>query len=171
LHMDIWKHQYERTHAASSETSLLSATQEKARSINTALTRWKKCWDEDMAVQYPPTSNMSPGSRRIGFCRDSTQFWWLARAFLQPSRVSDCRLAPEDKLRLSMRGLLQARSWTQSDAATRGEELGSVALIDPTYASSEDLVLDMRKLLRPVTDSHHHGNLGGNGSTPYYTRI
>ena len=51
-----------------------------------------------------------------------------------------------------MKGLNLAREWSISDGARRGEEPGSVTLIDEDYASSEPMVLDMRKLLRPLDD-------------------
>ncbi|RMD40134.1 hypothetical protein DV735_g4990, partial [Chaetothyriales sp. CBS 134920] len=137
LHIKIWKLQRERPRDPSAR--------ETFKAIRTALVRWKQCWDQDMRLQYP-----QPGTPRLGFCRDSTPFWWLARAFLQPNRQHDWQLAPDDKLRLTMKGLDQARVWSQTDGAERGEEPGSVALIDPSYSTPEDLVLDMRKLFRPL---------------------
>jgi hypothetical protein len=121
--------------------------------IVTALGKWKQCWDEDMMLQYPPTDGFAP--RRVGFCRDGVQFYWLAKAFLQPNRMRDWRLPTEKKFRLVMKGLSMAREWSLSDGARRGEEPGSVALIDDDYVPSEALVLDMRKLMKPLGDFGH----------------
>src|SRR5271169_4665123 len=51
------------------------------RTIAGALGRWKRMWDDDMQVQYPPVSNDDCVSRRVGFCRDGVHFYWLARGF------------------------------------------------------------------------------------------
>ena len=83
------------------------------------------------------------------------------------------KLAPEDKFRLAMKGLDQARSWSQSDGAIRGEEPGSVALIDPNYATSSEVFLDMRKLFRPLSDLDGPSTFTDqrNNNTPHYTRV
>ncbi|RMZ86822.1 hypothetical protein DV736_g5953, partial [Chaetothyriales sp. CBS 134916] len=150
LHIEIWKLQRDRFAASLAHHQPYNPSAwETFNAINTALVRWKQCWDEDMMLQYP-----QPGPPGVGFCRDSTQFWWLARAFLQPNRHHDWQLAPDDKLRLALKGLDQARVWSLADGAERGEEPGSMALIDPSYSASEDLVLDMRKLFRPLNHTN-----------------
>ena len=171
LHAEIWKLQRDRSFSSPRNSSQSVSVKETSKSINTALIRWKRSWDEDMALQYPQSDGMHLGPRRVGFCRDSTQFWWLARALQQPNRTHDWQLAAEDKLRLTMKGLDQARSWSRTDGAERGEEPGSVALIDPNYAASEDLILDMRKLFRPLSDPDGPIHLNGQSNTPHYTRI
>jgi len=135
--------QHDRWHTEQNTNSL-------QKSISTAVAKWKQCWDEDMALQYPPANMNSLGPRRVGFCRDGVQFYWLAKAFLQPNRMHDWQLPAEKRFRLVMKGLSMAREWSISDGARRGEEPGSVALIDDDYATSEALNLDMRKLMKPI---------------------
>ena len=100
-----------------------------------------------MAIQYPPGNG---ALKHIGFCRDGTQFYWLAKALMQPNRIHDWQLPADNKLRMIMKGLSLAREWTLSDGARRGEEPGHVTLIDDDYATSEPMILDMRKLFRPI---------------------
>ena len=140
---EIWLFQkYRSVHGA-------HIAEEQHRSIIRSLNQWKQCWDTDISLQYPLSSNhVAP--RRIGFCRDGIHFWFLAKALLQPNRMHDHALLPDQKLQLMMKGLGQAKQWSLSDSARRGEEPGSVALIDIDYASSDTLVLDMRKLFRPL---------------------
>jgi hypothetical protein len=66
--------------------------------------------------------------------------------------MHDWQLNPEKKFRLVMKGLNMAREWSISDGARRGEEPGSVALIDDDYVPSEALILDMRKLMKPLNE-------------------
>ncbi|RMZ85886.1 hypothetical protein DV737_g374, partial [Chaetothyriales sp. CBS 132003] len=53
---------------------------------------------------------------------------------------------------LTMKGLDQARVWGQTDGAERGEDPGSVALIDPSCRASQDLVLHMDPSCRASQD-------------------
>lgn len=144
LHNEIWILQKMRS------LQELTDDGEHSRPILQAIARWKQSWDRDMASQYPQTTDAA-GPRRIGFCRDALHFWFLAKALLQPNRMHDWKLGPDQKLRLMMVGLKQARQFCLSDAGRRGEEPGSVSLVDEEYASSQSLVLDMRKLFRPFT--------------------
>lgn len=152
LHAEIWHLQRQRSSALSPTSTAQSEarpTDHFQRSLGTALTKWKQCWDADMALQYPPVGAQAP--RRVGFCRDGVQFYWLAKAFFQPNRALDWKLSAEKRFRLVMRGLSLAREWSLSDGARRGEEPGSVSLIDDDYLTADDVVLDMRKLMKPIS--------------------
>jgi hypothetical protein len=163
LHTQIWEIQRQRSlNSSAPQSPTTSAKSPDAaspgasfhsnsslRSITAALVRWKKMWDEDMQLQYPPTSNPDFVSRRVGFCRDGVHFYWLARAFLQPNRVRDWRLAPDTRFRQVISGLGQVREWSKTDGAQRGEEPGSICDIDIEYGT-ELLELSMAKLFRPL---------------------
>ena len=157
MHAEIWQLQRQRSLSGSPVSPHGRSVQEQntnnfQKSIGTALTKWKQCWDEDMILQYPPNTATDLSARRVGFCRDGVQFYWLAKAFLQPNRMHDWQLPAEKRFRLVMKGLSMAREWSISDGARRGEEPGSVALIDDDYITSEPLILDMRKLMKPLGD-------------------
>ncbi|PGH27041.1 hypothetical protein AJ80_01226 [Polytolypa hystricis UAMH7299] len=138
--------------AASSVTSntravspIMSQANATFVSIMQGLKRWKRVWDEDMALQYPPESTLT---RRFGFCRDAVHYFWLAHVFLRANRMNDWRLAPDVRLVTVMNMLRKVRSFAQSDAAKRGESLGSMSDIDDNFAV-KDLILDMKLLFRP----------------------
>lgn len=153
LHVDIWQIQRQVSLAGSTGNQYPSAeeTNDMYSSIDVALARWKQVWDEDFALQYPPSAHYQPAPRRVGFCRDGVHFYWLARALMQPNRIHDWQLPADDRLRQVLHGLKKAREWSRTDGAKRGEEPGSVAYIDDDYAyASETAELDMRKLFRPI---------------------
>lgn len=156
LHVQIWQFQRRRSGGSPDSSplpngSLQSHLSTMAKSLNSALTKWKQSWDEDIRLQYPPTPASMSLIKRSGFCRDGVHFYWLARAFLQPNRTQDWRLPTETRFRQVLNGLRKARDWSSSDGAQRGEEPGSVADIDDYY-ESEAPELDMRKLFRPLGD-------------------
>lgn len=146
LHTEIWHLQRQRSLEGP------QSHEDSYRFIINGLRKWKQSWDADMALQYPLVHGNPSGPRKVGFCRDGIQFWYLAKALLQPNRMHDWRMPADSRLRLMMKGLSMAREWSLSDGARRGEEPGSVSLIDDSYASSERLILDMRKLFRPLGD-------------------
>jgi len=155
LHIDIWRLQKQKS-SISPNASPYAGTdavnaQNKQRAISLALVRWKQCWDTDLQFQYPSIPGVVLPPKRIGFCRDSVHFFWLAKAFLQPSRTQDWQLPADVRFRQLMRSLQKVRQWSLSDGARRGEEPGSVADIDPKY-DNEELELDMRKLFKPITE-------------------
>lgn len=117
------------------------------KSINNAFDKWKKSWDEDMATQYPPSTNS--GYRRFGFCRDAVHFYWLAKYLLKNTRPLDWQMAPDQRFSQVMTLLKSVRSWVVSDSSKRGEELGSVSDIDQDYGVN-DLTLDMSLLFKPI---------------------
>lgn len=123
----------------------ISASQ-KIKAISNAFEKWKKAWDDDMAIQYPPsTSNY----RRFGFCRDAVHFYWLAKYLLQNPRGFDWQMAPDQRCSQVFTLLKAVKNWVQTDSAKRGEELGSVNDIDKDYGLT-DLTLDMAQLFKPI---------------------
>ncbi|RDL33655.1 C2H2 and C2HC zinc finger [Venustampulla echinocandica] len=141
----------------------LTPTHQLLQTINHAFDKWKKVWDEDMAVQYPPSS--SGGYRRFGFCRDSVHFYCLSKYLIKNNRGLDWKLAPDQRFSQIMNLLKYVKSWVVSDTAKRGEELGSVSDIDNEYGV-RDLTLDMAQLFKPInkhTDSPVAGVHTGGG--------
>jgi hypothetical protein len=163
LHTQIWQIQRQRClsssapqNPAGNSTSSPGAPlllNSPLRTIAGALGWWKRMWDDDMQVQYPPVSNGDCVSRRVGFCRDGVHFYWLARAFLQPNRVRDWQLPADKRFKQVISGLGQVREWSKTEGAQRGEEPGSICDIDMQYGS-DPLELDMTKLFRPLIQFH-----------------
>ena len=120
-------------------------THQILKATTSALSKWKKTWDEDMAIQYPPIPS---AIKRFGFCRDGVHFFWLARAFLRNNRGADWQAAPDSRFSQVISWLKQVRKWVASDNAQRGEEIGSVGDIDESYGV-ENLTLDMKLLFKP----------------------
>ncbi len=176
LHIQTWQIQRQRSTTSSAPQSPIDTTSASStaspgssfqsnsslRAINAALVRWKKMWDEDMQLQYPPNTT-ALASRRSGFCRDGVHFYWLARTFLQPNRVLDWQLPADVKFKHVFKGLRQVREWSKSEGAQRGEEPGSVSDIDDRYGS-ETLQLDMTKLFRPLGEVYDSASQGTSGS-------
>jgi hypothetical protein len=112
--------------------------------VNNALDKWKKTWDEDMSMQYPPSST---SYRRFGFCRDGVHFFYLAK-YLLKDRLN-WQITPDQRFTYVMHLLKSVKNWVVSDSAQRGEELGSVSDIDQDYGV-KDLTLDMAQLFKPI---------------------
>ncbi|MCJ1397331.1 hypothetical protein MMC11_000523 [Xylographa trunciseda] len=123
-------------------------THQMLKAVTTALTKWKKIWDEDMPLQYPPDI------KRMGFCRDGIHFYWLAHMFLHKSRASDWQSPPDSRFLQVMALLKQVKLYVTSENGIRGEETGSVGDIDEKYGV-EDLTLDMKLLFTPLTSDFH----------------
>lgn len=121
-------------------------THQLLKATTDALQKWKRTWDEDMTLQYPPSAS---AYRRFGFCRDGVHFYWLARAFLRNHRAADWQAPPDSRFVQVMNLLKKVRTWVASDNAQRGEEIGSVGDIDESYGV-EDLTLDMKLLFKPI---------------------
>lgn len=163
LHTQIWQIQRQRCLGSSAPQSPIGngtsspgaplQSNSPLRAITGALGRWKRMWDDDMQLQYPPIGNGDCTSRRVGFCRDGVHFYWLARAFLQPNRVRDWQLPADRRFKQVISGLGQVREWSKTEGAQRGEEPGSICDIDVRYGS-EPLELDMTKLFRPLIQFH-----------------
>ena len=121
-------------------------THQLLKATTDALQKWKRTWDEDMTLQYPPSAS---AYRRFGFCRDGVHFYWLARAFLRNNRAVDWQAPPDSRFVQVMSLLKKVRTWVASDNAQKGEEIGSVGDIDESYGV-EDLTLDMKLLFKPI---------------------
>lgn len=115
--------------------------------LQSALIRWKRTWDMDMMLQYPPTQ--SP--RRIGFCRDGVHYFHLADVFLRSNRPLDWQAPPDIRFQQVFRVLKQIRSYLAQEKQRQGLDMGSVGDIDDSYGV-EDLTLDMKLLFRPLDD-------------------
>ena len=114
------------------------------KATTAALVKWKKTWDVDLPLQYPPEA------KRIGFCRDGIPFYWLAHMILRQNRASDWQLLPDSRMMQIMTLLKQAKMYIASQNTMGGEESGSVADIDDQYGVA-DLTLDMKQLFTPLT--------------------
>ena len=79
-----------------------------------ALEKWKKAWDEDMTMQYPPNSR---ASRRVGFCRDGVHFYWLAKLFIKSNLY--WQLAPDQRFGHVMGYLKQVKACCFGQCHTR----------------------------------------------------
>ncbi|KAG9230787.1 fungal-specific transcription factor domain-containing protein [Amylocarpus encephaloides] len=137
-------------------TPIDSAGHQHVQAISQAFEKWKKVWDEDMAVQYPPSST---SYRRFGFCRDGVHFYWLGKYLMKNNRHSDWHMAPDQRFSQVINLLKYVKTYVSSDAAKRGEELGSVSEIDSDFGSS-DLTLDMSQLFKPVNKQIHSAVMG-----------
>jgi len=114
--------------------------------IQYALEKWKRSWDPDMNVQYPPSQSKY---RRIGFCRDAIHFYYLAMQFLRSSRPQDWQIPADNRFAYVMKLLKNIKSWVASDNEQRGQDIGSIGEIDDNYGV-EDLTLDMKLLFTPI---------------------
>ena len=112
----------------------------------TALDKFKRNWDVDMATQFPPSST---NPRRHGFSRDGVHYYWLANYLLRNTRAADLAMAPDQRFTQVIRLLKSVRSWVMRDGASRGEELGSIGEIDRDYGV-QNLTLDMVNLFKPL---------------------
>jgi hypothetical protein len=151
-------------HATPVESTNLTP-QQQLKAVNYAFDKWKKAWDDDMTIQYPPSSQ---SHRRFGFCRDGVHFYWLAKYLLQNNRVFDWNTPPDQRFSQVMHILTSVKTWVVSDSAKRGEELGSVSDIDKDYGVT-DLTLDMAQFFKPINKLFDspvagvHTNIGGAG--------
>ena len=114
------------------------------KSTTSALQKWKKMWDEDMPLQYPPN-----WSKRIGWCRDGIHFYWLARLFLRTTRAAGWHASPDMRFLQVINSFKKVRAWVSSENASRGEEIGSIGDVDDSYGVA-DLTLDMKLLFTPI---------------------
>jgi len=117
------------------------------RTFMTALEKFKSNWDNDMACQHPPSPNVNP--RRYGFSRDAIHFYWLATYLLKNTTSADLHMTPDQRFVRVIHILKSVRDWVMTDAAQRGEEMGSVGEIDRDFGTG-DLTLDMAQLFRPM---------------------
>jgi hypothetical protein len=128
---------------ADSSLSKTSAANVILQSARHALAKWKRMWDQDIILQYPP------GSRRFGFCRDALSFFWLGLSLIGSERMDEWMLDPDTRFRQVIGILNKSKATAQVDVKTRGEALGSVADVDERYGV-DDLTFEMNKLFRPM---------------------
>lgn len=124
--------------------SLLSP--QTVKTFSSALDKFKRNWDVDMANQFQP---MSTNPRRQGFSRDGIHHFWLGKYVLQNTKPSHLDLPSDQRFCQVIHLLKSLKSWVMSDGATRGEELGSIGDIDQGYGST-DLTLDFVNLFTPL---------------------
>ncbi|KAK4548248.1 hypothetical protein LTR36_010118 [Oleoguttula mirabilis] len=122
----------------------MQAQQEKLR-LGHALDKWKRAWDNDMEVQYPPGLVQQ---RRFGFSRDGVHFFYLGRSFLQSLRAADWTVTADARFKQVMSLLKRIKGFVVGDNETKGHEIGSVGDIDDQYGL-DSLTLDMKLLFKP----------------------
>lgn len=132
------------THLSGNSTPRLNTESGQLRAISGALDKWKRAWDEDMQIQYPPSSN---SVRRFGFCRDGIHFYYLGKYLIKFKL--DPQMAPDQRFSHVIHLLTSLKTWAVTDSAKRGEEPGSVGDIDKDYGVT-DLTLDMAQLFKPI---------------------
>jgi hypothetical protein len=111
--------------------------------ISMALDKWKKTWDQDMKVQYPP------GAQRIGYSRDGIHYYWLAKLLLQNASRINPYTPWNDRFGQVLAILKSVKSWVSSNQASRGEETGALSEIHESYGLA-DLTKDMKLLFTPI---------------------
>jgi hypothetical protein len=122
---------------------LVNAQQVSA--LKYALEKWKRTWEADIDIQYPPTgspSAMGHKIQRIGFCRDAVHYYWLAQQFLSQPRTFNWQSNSEPDVRMGfvMAVLKQIRTYVATEGYRLGKELGSIVEINERYA------IDMARL-------------------------
>lgn len=109
---------------------------------------WKKCWDDDVAVQYPA------GRPRVGFCRDGVPFFYLALKFLVKNR-REYGLMPSSDANVRivaalLRQINEANNPRKYNPQPIPGKEGAAAKIDPNYGV-EELTWNMKLLFRPMS--------------------
>lgn len=121
------------------------ASPQLLRSIQIALDKWKRAWDTDINLQYPPSH---PPQRRVGFCRDAIHFYWVAQSFLR-NRAVDWQASADTRFAHVMTLLKRIKSHIVTEQGGRGLDVGSIGDIDDSYGI-EDITLDMKLLFTPI---------------------
>ncbi len=124
-----------------------AALQEKEKKrLGFALERWKRTWDSDMPLQYPP---LHAQLRRFGFSRDGVHFFYLGRSFLQSQRAADWTTPPDLRFKQVMSLLKRIKGVVVGDNESKGQDIGSVGDIDDQYGL-DNLTLDSESQQRFV---------------------
>lgn len=121
----------------------MHAHQERKR-LGMALDKWKRMWDMDMSLQYPPQTY---SSRRFGFSRDGVHFFFLGRSFLSSQSPRDWNIPADARFQQVISTLKKIKQFVLTDEA-RTQNIGSVGDIDDQYGL-DDLTLDMKLLFKP----------------------
>ena len=122
---------------------------QSTKAISGALEKWKRIWDHDMNLQYPPAASIL---RRFGFCRDGVHFYWLAKSLLNPRTATDPQTPPDTRFKRTMKMLRKIRLHVMDDSHTRSlQVVGSVGDVDDHYGMDE-LAFDMKRLFKPINE-------------------
>lgn len=120
---------------------MIGAAQTERKRLSFALERWKRTWDSDMDLQYPPQHTQL---RRFGFSRDGVHFFYLGRSFLQSQHASDWMTPQDARFKQVMTLLKRIKGVVVGDNEQKGQDIGSVGDIDDQYGLS-DLTLDSKR--------------------------
>ena len=116
------------------------AIQQERKRLGAALDRWKRAWDTDMDIQYPPGQTQL---RRFGFSRDGVHFFYLGRSFLQSQRPSDWTASADVRFGQVLSLLKRIKSFVLGEKGVKGQDIGSVGDIDEQYGLN-GLTLDSK---------------------------
>ena len=119
------------------------AAQQERRRLTHALDKWKRNWDTDIDLQYPPSQTQL---RRFGFSRDGVHFFYLGRSFLQSHRTADWSAPADVRFQQVMTLLKRIKSFVVGENETKGQDIGSVGDIDEQYGL-DNLTLDSKSKL------------------------
>ncbi|KAK4499222.1 hypothetical protein PRZ48_009735 [Zasmidium cellare] len=122
-----------------------NAVQQEKKRLGQALEKWKRNWDHDMELQYPPSQVQQ---RRFGFSRDGVHFFYLGRSFLQSQQATDFSLPADMRFKRVMALLKRIKGVVVGDNEIKGQDIGSVGDIDDQYGL-DSLTLDMKLLFKP----------------------
>lgn len=129
------------THLSSQHT----AWQQRLRTVSITLEHWKKAWEMDQQIQYPPTQ------RRAGYCRDAIHYYFLAKMFLRAQKHEELEMPPDRRCQQVFAFLKQIKAFVATEQEKRGFDIGSVTNVDDSYGV-EELTLDMKLLFTPLND-------------------
>ena len=113
--------------------------------VDMALDKWKKAWDQDMIVQYPP------GTPRDGYCRDGVHYYWLAKLLMQNSDHINIHTPWSQRFSQILAILKSVKNWVSPIQASKGQSIGSLSTIDESYGV-EDMTKNMKLLFTPFED-------------------
>lgn len=114
------------------------ALQQERKRLMYALDKWKRCWDADLEMQYPPAQTRL---RRFGFSRDGVHFFYLGRSFLQSMRAADWSAPADLRFQQVMTLLRRIKSFVVGENDGGAHDIGSVSDIDELYGR-DTLTLD-----------------------------
>jgi hypothetical protein len=114
------------------------AIQQERKRLGAALDRWKRAWDMDIEIQYPPSQTQL---RRFGFSRDGVHFFYLGRSLLQSQRPTDWTAPADVRFKQVLSLLKRIKAFVLGEKGPKGQDIGSVADIDEQYGL-DNLTLD-----------------------------
>jgi hypothetical protein len=119
-----------------------AAAQQEKKRLGFALELWKRTWDSDMDLQYPPHQTQL---RRFGFSRDGVHFFYLGRSFILSQRASDWTAPQDARFQQVLSLLKRIKGVVVGDNESKGQDIGSVGDIDDQYGL-DTLTLDSEYL-------------------------